>query len=159
MAGRKMERELMKEIEKRGSEQYVLEFIGDGGSVKALADDLGCSRSYLSGCLNKRPEYRAALEEGRSMQADTLAEQSMAIVDDMAMKGEYKSEDVALARERIAVRKWLAALNNPDRFAPKDKGVTINVANLHLDALKKVTAELKDVTPKAQEIEYDSGDE
>jgi AraC-like DNA-binding protein len=159
MAGRKMERELMKEIEKRGSEQYVLEFIGDGGSVKALADDLGCSRSYLSNCLNKRPEYRAALEEGRRMQADTLAEQSMAIVDDMAMKGEYKSEDVALARERIAVRKWLAALNNPDRFAPKDKGVTINVANLHLDALKKVTAELKDVTPKAQEIEYDSGDE
>ena len=159
MAGRKMERELMKEIEKRGSEQYVLEFIGDGGSVKALADDLGCSRSYLSGCLNKRPEYRAALEEGRRMQADTLAGQSMAIVDDMAMKGEYKSEDVALARERIAVRKWLAALNNPDRFAPKDKGVTINVANLHLDALKKVTAELKDVTPKAQEIEYDSGDE
>lgn len=159
MAGRKMERELMKEIEKRGSEQYVLEFIGDGGSVQALANDLGCSRSYLSGCLNKRPEYRAALEEGRRMQADTLAEQSMAIVDDMAMKGEYKSEDVALARERIAVRKWLAALNNPDRFAPKDKGVTINVANLHLDALKKVTAELKDVTPKAQEIEYDSGDE
>ena len=159
MAGRKMERELMKEIEKRGSEQYVLEFIGDGGSVQALANDLGCSRSYLSGCLNKRPEYRAALEEGRRMQADTLAEQSMAIVDDMAMNGEYKSEDVALARERIAVRKWLAALNNPDRFAPKDKGVTINVANLHLDALKKVTAELKDVTPKAQEIEYDSGDE
>lgn len=159
MAGRKMERELMKEIEKRGSEQYVLEFIGDGGSVKALADDLGCSRSYLSGCLNKRPEYRAALAEGRKMQADTFAEQSMAIVDDMAVKGEYKSEDVALARERIAVRKWLAALNNPDRFAAKDKGVTINVANLHLDALKKVTAELKDVTPQAQEIEYDSGDE
>ncbi len=159
MAGRKMERELMKEIEKRGSEQYVLEFIGDGGSVKALADDLGCSRSYLSGCLNKRPEYRAALEEGRRMQAETYAEQSLDIVDKMAETGDYRSEDVALARERIAVRKWMAALNNPDRFAAKDKGVTINVANLHLDALKKVTGELKDVTPKAQEIEHDSGDE
>ena len=159
MAGRKMERELMEKITKLGSEKYVLEYIGDGGSVQSLANDLGCSRSYLSGCLNKRPEYRAALEEGRRMQAETYAEQSMAIVDDMAVRGEYKSEDVALARERIAVRKWLAALNNPDRFAAKDRGVTINVANLHLDALKKVTAELKDVTPQAQEIEYDSGDE
>ena len=159
MAGRKMERELMEKITKLGSEKYVLEYIGDGGSVQSLANDLGCSRSYLSGCLNKRPEYRAALEEGRRMQAETYAEQSMAIVDDMAVRGEYKSEDVALARERIAVRKWLAALNNPDRFAAKDRGVTINVANLHLDALKKVTAELKDVTPQAQEIEHDSGDE
>lgn len=159
MAGRKMERELMEKITKLGSEQYIMEYIGDGGSVQSLANELGCSRSYLSGCLNKRAEYRAALEEGRRMQAETYAEQSMEIVDKMAEMGDYKSEDVALARERIAVRKWMAALNNPDRFAAKDKSVTINVANLHLEALKKVTGELKDVTPTAKEISYDSGDE
>lgn len=159
MAGRKLEGELMDKIEKLGSEEYVQDYIGDGNTVASLAKELGCSRSFLSRILNKRPEYRAALEEGRRMQAETFAEQSMEIVDTMAERGEYKSEDVALARERINIRKWTAALNNPDRFAPKDKGVTINVANLHLDALKKVTQELRDVTPTAKEISYDSGEE
>jgi transposase-like protein len=159
MAAQKFERELMKKLEALGSESFVEDYIGDGGTVKSLSDELGCSRSFLSRILNKRPEYRQALENGRRAQADNYAEQSIEIVDSLAQQGDYKSEHVALARERIAVRKWVATLNHPDRFAPKDKGVTINVANLHLDALKKVTAELKDVTPVVEEIEYDSGDE
>lgn len=159
MAAKKFEREMMAKVEALGGAEFVEDYIGDGGTVKSLSEEIGCSRTFLSRILNKRDEYKTALENGRRAQADNYAEQSLEIVDKLAEQGDFKSEHVALAKERIATRKWIATLNNPDRFAPKDKGVTINVANLHLDALKKVTAELKDVTPKAQEIEYDSGDE
>lgn len=159
MASNKFEHQMMAKVVELGGENFVLDFIGDGGTVKALSEQVGCSRSFLSRILNKRPEYRAALEEGRRVQADRLAEESMEIVDKMAESGGYRSEDVQLAKERISVRKWLAAMNDPDRYAPKDKAVTINVANLHLDALKKVTQEMRDVTPAAKEISHDVGEE
>ena len=158
MPGRQFENKIMAEIEKLGGAEHVLDFIGDGGTVKALSETVGCSRSFLSRILNKRPEYRTALEEGRRLQADTFAEDSMEIVDGMAAAGNFRSEDVQLAKERVSVRKWMAALNNPDRYGAKDKGVTINVGSLHLDALRKVGREMLDVTPAVKGISDDSAD-
>lgn len=159
MPGRKFEEELMTKIKTLGGSDFVLDFIGDGGTVTELAKIVGCSRSFLSRILNKRPEYRAALEEGRRLQADAFAEDSMDIVDTMAANGNFRSEDVQLAKERVSVRKWMAALNNPDKYAPKEKGITINVGNLHLDALKKVSREMLDVTPKVVEIGHDRSED
>jgi hypothetical protein len=99
------------------------------------------------------------LEEGRRLQADAFAEDSLGIVDGMAESGNFRSEDVQLAKERVSVRKWMAALNNPDKYAPKDKGITINVGNLHLDALKKLNREMLDVTPAVKVIADDSHDD
>ena len=53
----------------------------------------------------------------------------------------------------------MAALNNHDKYAPKEKGITINVGNLHLDALKKVSREMLDVTPKVVEIGHDRSED
>lgn len=153
MSGKKFEAEMMAKVEALGGCDFVLDFVGDGGTVTKLSEIVGCSRSFLSRILNKRPEYRAALEEGRRLQADAFAEDSMRIVDGMAESGGFRSEDVQLAKERVSVRKWMAALNNPDKYAPKDKGVTINVGSLHLDALRKVSREMLDVTPAPEAIE------
>jgi hypothetical protein len=73
----------------------------------------------------------------------------------MAATGNFRSEDVQLAKERVSVRKWMAALNNPDKYAPKEKGITINVGNLHLDALRKINREMLDVTPGVKVIADD----
>ena len=159
MSGKKFEAEMMAKVETLGGPEFVLDFIGDGGTVTELCKVVGCSRSFLSRILNKRPEYRAALEEGRRLQADAFAEDSMDIVDTMAANGNFRSEDVQLAKERVSVRKWMAALNNPDKYAPKDKGITINVGNLHLDALKKVSREMLDVTPAVKGIAHDVSDD
>jgi hypothetical protein len=159
MPGNKFEEQMMAKVETLGGPEFVLDFIGDGGTVTSLCEVVGCSRSFLSRILNKRPEYRAALEEGRRLQADSFAEDSLGIVDGMAASGNFRSEDVQLAKERVSVRKWMAALNNPDKYAPKEKGVTINVGNLHLDALKKVGREMLDVTPKVGEIGHDRSDD
>lgn len=159
MSGKKFEAEMMAKVETLGGPEFVLDFIGDGGTVTKLCEVVGCSRSFLSRILNKRPEYRMALEEGRRLQADAFAEDSLGIVDGMAESGNFRSEDVQLAKERVSVRKWMAALNNPDKYAPKDKGITINVGNLHLDALKKLNREMLDVTPAVKVIADDSHDD
>lgn len=159
MSGKKFEAEMMAKVETLGGPEFVLDFIGDGGTVTKLCEVVGCSRSFLSRILNKRPEYRTALEEGRRLQADAFAEDSLGIVDGMAESGNFRSEDVQLAKERVSVRKWMAALNNPDKYAPKEKGITINVGNLHLDALKKLNREMLDVTPAVKVIADDSHDD
>ena len=62
------------------------------------------------------------------------------IADALAIKPDLTSQDVAAAKQRIDTRKWFSAINHPDRFAPKDKAITINIGDLHLDALRKVRA-------------------
>ena len=80
-------------------------------------------------------------------QADTLAEEALQIADAMAdtTADPITREQIAVAKERIDVRKWLATVNNPDRYQPKqaNQAINININALHLDALKKQ----RDVTP------------
>ena len=63
----------------------------------------------------------------------------MDIADGMAEIGNITREQVAVAKERIDVRKWLASVNDPSRFRQNNGGptVNINVNQLHLEALKK----------------------
>jgi len=109
--------------------------------------------------VNNTPVYRAALDEGRRSLADKRADDSLTMIDDLGAKEDLTSQDVQLAKERIGVRKWMSALNHPDRFAPKKEEVTINIGQLHLGALKKIKAEMIDVTPSPAAIEHGSTDD
>ena len=139
MAGRALKRRLLAEIADRGGPEYVREYIATGGTILDLANELGCSRTYLSRHLNANDEYRPVIEEARREQADTLAEEALQIADALADADEITRERIAVAKERIDVRKWLATVNNPDRYQQNKNGptVTININQLHLDALKK----------------------
>jgi len=155
MAGRPARKILLKKMADMGGTDFLIEHIGGGGTMKALAGLVGYSASFTSRIINGTPEYRAALHEARHIQADLMAEDSMGILDGLADKAELTSQEVQLAKERVNVRKWLTALNNPDRFAAKTDSVVINVGELHLGALKKISREMLNVTPVAAEIEHD----
>ena len=146
MAGKALLKQILLELDRRASVEghgsgpdYVREWVAGGGTVLTLAEDLGCSRTYLSRHLNAKPEYREALQEARREVADALAEEALQIADGMASVDGITREQVAVAKERIDVRKWLAAVNNPDRFQINKQGpqVVLNVNNLHLEALKR----------------------
>jgi AraC-like DNA-binding protein len=147
MAGRALKKRLLAQIADRGGPEYVREYIASGGTILELATDLGCSRTYLSRHLNAHEDYRPAIDEARREQADTLAEEALQIADAMADPDAdpITREQIAVAKERIDVRKWLATVNNPDRYQPKqpNQAINININALHLDALKKQ----RDVTP------------
>lgn len=138
MAGRALKKRLLAEIEDRGGPEYVGEYIATGGTILDLANELGCSRTYLSRHLNAHEDYRPVIDQARREQADTLAEEALGIADGLAEDVRTK-EQIAIAKERIDVRKWLASVNHPDRYQQNKNGptITLNINQLHLDALKK----------------------
>ena len=138
MAGRALKKRLLAEIEQRGGPDYVGEYIATGGTILDLANELGCSRTYLSRHLNANEDYRPVIEQARREQADTLAEEALGIADGLSEDVRTK-EEIAIAKERIDVRKWLASVNHPDRYQQNKNGptITLNINQLHLDALKK----------------------
>lgn len=139
MAGKALKRRLLAEIEQRGGPEYVRDYIAAGGTILDLANDLGCSRTYLSRHLNAHEAYRPMIEEARREQADTLAEEALQIADGLADMDNLTREHIAVAKERIDIRKWLATVNHPDRYQQNKAGptITLNINQLHLDALKK----------------------
>lgn len=139
MAGRALKKRLIGEIDALGGPEWLQDYIAGGGTIADLSVKMGCSRTYLSRHLNAVPEYRAVIDEGRREYADQLAEESLQIADGMADVVGISREQVMVAKERIDVRKWMASVNNPDRFRQNNNGptVTINIGQLHLDALKK----------------------
>lgn len=138
MAGKELRKRLLAEIGDRGGPEYIREYIASGGTILDLANELGCSRTYLSRHLNAHDDYAPVIAEARQEHADALAEEALQIADGLADDVRTK-EQIAIAKERIDVRKWLATVNNPDRYQQNKNGptVTININQLHLDALKK----------------------
>ena len=141
MAGKALRKRLFAEIETRGGAEYLQEYIAEGGTVLDLANELGCSRTYLSRHLNANPDYKAALDEARRENADKLADEALGIADALADADGVTKEQIAVAKERIDVRKWLATVNHPDRYQQNKNGPTVvlNINALHLDALRKVS--------------------
>ena len=139
MAGRALKKRLLAQIADLGGPEYVREYIAGGGTILDLANELGCSRTYLSRHLNAHEDYRPVIAEARAEQADALAEEALQIADRLADADDVTREQIAVAKERIDVRKWLATVNNPERYQQNRNGptVTININQLHLDALKK----------------------
>lgn len=142
MAGKALRKRVFAEIETRGGAEYLQDYIAEGGTVLDLANELGCSRTYLSRHLNAQPEYKAALDDARRESADKLADEALGIADALADDPEVTREQIAVAKERIDVRKWLATVNHPDRYQQNKNGPTVvlNINQLHLDALRKTRA-------------------
>jgi transcriptional regulator with XRE-family HTH domain len=159
MPGRKMEKRLLTDIGARATKigvtgpLYIHDWIADGRTLKELADELNCSRSFLSRILNGNPDYREALQAGRKEQAEKMAEDSLDLVDSLAHKDELTTQDVSLAKERVSVRKWLSAMNSPERFAHTQQNLTVNIGELHLSALKKAKPALESLQEAGQLIE------
>lgn len=164
MAGKPLKKKMMSTLtdlataEGLTPAEYIHDFIAGGKTMTDLAEHLGVSRAYASRNLNAFPEIRAALSGARLEGADALAEQSLRITDELAAKmdrGEdVKNERIGILREQNSQRKWLAAVGNPERYGRNDNQVTINIGDLHLDALRK--SRVIDITPETKELSDDN---
>ena len=157
MAGRPQRREMLKKIEvaaeaaKMSMADFVYDYVASGKTLAQLADEVGYSRSHISRHLNNIPEVKEALEKARIEGADAVAEQTIKLADDIAARmdnGEdVKNERIAVLREQTSSRKWWAATANPGRYGKPDTSITINLGDLHLDALRKHRSNVIDITP------------
>ena len=138
MASNPIETQMWATINKMGGIDRIVERVAEGDSLKVIAEEIGISRSFLSWKVNAVPGVKERLVEARKARADKWGEAAIGIADNV----EADPNQINKARLRIDSRKWLAGVDDPDRFGQKQQQVNISIGGLHLDALRKVQAEL-----------------
>lgn len=144
MAGRPGLRKLAAEIEKRGGEEWIFgEFIG-GRSIGEIMRELGFSRTYFyawmkEGSEEQRAARAEAYHQAKILSAEAHVEQAGEILDDLAEQGGVTPAEVQIAIARSKFRQWLAGKRDGQYSDQKGAGMslTINVGQLHLDALRQ----------------------
>ena len=158
MAGKELRKRILREIAEKGGTEYVFEK-SSTMTIKAWAAEIGCSRNYLSETLRSVPEYARALDNAQPILADTLMEQNIDLADGIPENG--TQAQIAKVREQMSARKMLAAGLNRDRYGSGPRAeITLNLGDLHLDALRKIKAdrqaiELEDRQREMKVIEHD----
>jgi hypothetical protein len=170
MAGRPKRKAALATIERRGGVEYLTDFLVAGGTVTQLAHDLGLHRGYLHRLLKEHPELSKALETARAEAADAHAEAGFEIMRrlradrkeerEKAAPGTRASElsalDVSIAKEEAAQHRFIAQSWNQQRYGSQQNQthVTVNLGDMHLDALKKMKT-VRDSVHDAKVIDHD----
>lgn len=142
MAGKALRKRILNEVQANGGADWLFDQIASGKTIAKLAEEYGCTRSYVSRTLNEVPEYKRALEQARVEAADALVEEGLTMVD--KLDGNSSSNEIAATREKINWRKFMAGSLNQNRYGTRPQtNVTLSISDLHLDALRKVNSEMR----------------
>jgi AraC-like DNA-binding protein len=144
MAGKALRRRILSDVEANGGADWLFDQIASGMTMTKLAEHYGCTRSYVSRALNANEEYKRALEQARAEAADALVEEGLHMVDQL--DGSSTSNEIAATREKVNWRKFMAGSYNQNKYGTRPQtNVTLSIGDLHLDALRKVNAELREI--------------
>tara|TARA_R110001592_G_scaffold168993_3_gene405404 strand:+ start:8630 stop:9133 length:504 start_codon:yes stop_codon:yes gene_type:complete len=157
MAGRALRRRILGEIKSKGGADFLFEEVASGKTMTKLAEEYGCSRAYFSTSVNQIPEYASALAKAKRESADALVEEGLGMVD--ALDGSSTTSEIAATREKVQWRKFMAGSYNQDRYGNRPQtNVTISVADMHLDALRKVNSEIAAIDAEDKQREANAID-
>ena len=155
MAGKALRKRILTEVASNGGADWLFDQIASGVTVAELARQYGCTRSYVSRSLNSVPEYAAALAKARGEAADALVEQGLEMVD--GLSGASSPTEIAATREKVQWRKFMAGSMNQDRYGTRPQNnVTLSIGDLHLDALRKFSSDMKRVNSDAEAATIDA---
>ena len=158
MAGRSLQKERYAEIERRGGADFLREWILDGKSIRELAKDMGLNNGVLRNLILKKPELTAAIDSARRDAADAHFEAAFELIAEVserrkreimeALNGENSRDikeadvsqvDLGILRQHVGQRNLAAQAWNQERYGGKNQqNVTINIGDMHLDALRKI---------------------
>lgn len=133
-----IEHKMWADIEKMGGPDALLDRISNGDTIAKIAEEIGISRTFLSWRLNAQPGMKERLVEARRGRADKWADDALSIADNVP----EDPNAINKAKVRIETRKWLAGVDDPDRYGQKAAQVNISIGSLHLDALRRVQSDL-----------------
>lgn len=155
MAGKALRKRILTEVASNGGADWLFDQIASGITVAELARQYGCTRSYVSRSLNSVPEYAAALTKARGEAADALVEQGLEMVDELS--GASSPTEIAATREKVQWRKFMAGSMNQERYGTRPQNnVTLSIGDLHLDALRKFSSDMKRVNSDAEAATIDA---
>jgi AraC-like DNA-binding protein len=136
VAGKALRKRILSDVERQGGADWLYDQIASGVTVAQLARDYGCSRSYLSRALNANEEYRKILQDARVEAADALVEEGLSMVDELT--GDSTNNEISATREKVNYRKFMAGALNQAKYGTRPQNnITLNIGDMHLDALRK----------------------
>ena len=152
MAGKQLKKTILADVAKKGGAEYVREMASSMTLKAWAAQEWECSRNYLSETIRSVPEYARALEGAQSVLADAMMEENVEIADSIPETA--SSTQIAKVREQMQARKMLAAGLNRDRYGSGPRAeITLNLGDLHLDALRKISADRQALMAEYRERE------
>ena len=152
MAGKQLKKTILADVAKKGGAEYVREMASSMTLKAWAAQEWECSRNYLSETIRSVPEYARALEGAQSVLADAMMEENVEIADSIPETA--SSTQIAKVREQMQARKMLAAGLNRDRYGSGPRAeITLNLGDLHLDALRKISADRQTLMAEDRERE------
>lgn len=141
------------EVIKANWEELLAE-LREGKSLKNASIAVGvASESGLLWLMKQEPARAEQVADARKAGADAMASAVMDIADET---GELTLADpIRVAEMRIKARQWTAAKLNRDTYGEQQKGaqVTVNIAGLHLDALRRQPAAIERDVIDAEVVE------
>jgi hypothetical protein len=152
MAGKQLKKTILADVAKKGGAEYVREMASSMTLKAWAAQEWQCSRNYLSETIRSVPEYARALEGAQSVLADAMMEENVEIADSIPETA--SSTQIAKVREQMQARKMLAAGLNRDRYGSGPRAeITLNLGDLHLDALRKISSDRQALMAEDRERE------
>lgn len=152
MAGKQLKKTILADVAKKGGAEYVREMASSMTLKAWAAQEWECSRNYLSETIRSVPEYARALEGAQSVLADAMMEENVEIADSIPETA--SSTQIAKVREQMQARKMLAAGLNRDRYGSGPRAeITLNLGDLHLDALRKISSDRQALMAEDRERE------
>ena len=149
MSGQPKRRKMEERLESLGGIGWLCEQIGDGHSLRDIATEhLDCSRWLLMRWIHADPDREACYQEARKEGAAAMVEEGKTLLD---TANEQSTAAVQKARFRADYRKWYAGVLDRKGFGPPDHrtSLNVNIAELHLAALKKLGGPVAQKLPEA----------
>lgn len=107
----------MGEVIKKFPKEKFLEMVSNGDLDYDACKALGFQKATLVQLMVKDPEFKEAVENAKKARADVWYEDiARSVKDDHLTK-----DEVPAAKLKFEQRKYLAAIDNPDKYAEKSK--------------------------------------
>ena len=144
MAGRPKLRALLQRIKTTGGFKSILDRIAEGETMRNISKDYEVSESMLGWYMRRHKKLGPLLSEARMISAMSHAEKAMEIIEDVDLDPILGQQKLTKAKMLADHHKWLATKFDREFFGDaKDAAqvnVQLNVADLHLSALKQFPA-------------------
>lgn len=156
MAGRPKLRAAFAALEQRGGVEGIVQELMAGKTIAMIAKELKLDRGYLRKNLMEHPEYGPAIQAAEKYAADAHADAALEELHEVkerrlaeikaAQEGDADASlalvsqiDIGLARGLANQRNFKAAALNRAKYGTGgQQNVTINIGDMHLDALRKI---------------------
>lgn len=140
MAAKPIERFIKKQIQDQGGWPRILERIASGETVADVArtllkpDGQAISRNFLSTMLHADPERSVSVYKARDEGSDAMVDDGLHLVD----RAQSDRDSIAKAKVQAEMRLKVAGFISRERWgeAKQAVSVSVNVASLHVDALR-----------------------